>query len=382
MCPTTTEWKDHDSNVLTRVQESMNYKFVSPKIQERELKNKIGDNANLLVGSNIDQVYGTKFTVVPAGKGGDPEWFREYIKAGNPAATNHNPINGADAVIATVVNSNHAYNVMFNIKNEALCVHDANRLVERAPDGIHVQISNNRRPFICEKGFFTPEQEAKLAKLGEIVQIVNPGENIFTVLGRTEITSIQPATDIFKVNNVNNHGSITSYIQILENVHKAIVIGEQNALNIIEINANKWGIEPSRVQVLQDEVLLHKEQLLPDPNSRINIVALHERHVANVSKLKPNLQNGNIELIPTQRDVDLLSNSNYTPSWEGLSSNTPSWLNLNSNSSYTTSWDGLSSNTPSWSSLNSNSSYTPSWDGLNLHSSFTTTPTLVSGENK
>jgi hypothetical protein len=184
---------------------------------------------------------------------------------------------------------------MFNIKNEALCVHDANRLVELTPDENHVQISNNQRPFICEKGFFTPAQEAKLAKLGEIVQIVNPGENIFTVLGIPEIETIQPASDIFIVNNVNNHGSISSYIEILEDVHKAIVIGEQNALNIIQINANKWGIEPSRVQVLQDEVLLHKEQLLPDQNSRINIPELYDRHVANLSKLNSNSQTENIE---------------------------------------------------------------------------------------
>ncbi len=328
MCPTLAEWNQHDSTALVRIENVYSYDNVDTILKDAGYKpeladdlrkivlsNKIAPDADLLVGADIAKIYGTRFTDVPAGKGNDPNWFRQHIKSGNPATKLHKPINGADAVIATVINKGHAYNVLYNIVNEAMCVHDPNRNIEQEPSNTdNLQISHNRDAYICEANFFTPAQEARLEKLGNVVKIVSPSENIFKVLGRTDITRIQGAADIFKINNVNHHGSISNFVEIVEDIHEAIIKGEEKALSSMEQNAVKWGLDASKIEVYRDEIDLHKKLLLPDPKRRMNINELDKRHRGNVSKLVPPSKTPQPAPAtaqgPTQKEPNLVSYSN------------------------------------------------------------------------
>jgi hypothetical protein len=235
-CPSPEQWTELSPSILQRIKDS----YSSRPVRENEayLANWVmSPPKDLLLGAPISSVYSTNFVNVPDGT--DMEWFKNYFSDG---AKEHfsNKQSSADMAIASVVNLNHAFNVMYNINNKKLCVHDENNKVEITSFGI-LGVSSNSEEYICETGFFEKYQIKELNSLGNVV--IETNENIFTVYNKENlINEIQPTESIFLLDNSKNTGNTDQYIEILKDVRKSIIEGKREGIDFLKENKVRLNI--------------------------------------------------------------------------------------------------------------------------------------------
>jgi len=254
-CPSPEQWKELSPSILQRIKD----KYSGRPAPENEgyLANWVmGPPDDLLLGAYPLQIYGTDFVDVPDGT--DVEWFKNYFSDG---AKEHfsNKESSADMAIASVVNWDHAFNVMYNINNQKLCVHDENKKVSHTMYGT-LEVSLNSGEYICETGFFEPYQIKELNTLGKLVTETN--ENIFTVYNKQKpIYQIQPTESIFLLDNSKNTGNTNQYIEILKDVRKSIIEGERDGIDFLKENKVRLNITiPDTVlDILTESVDTHEQ---------------------------------------------------------------------------------------------------------------------------
>jgi hypothetical protein len=198
------------------------------------------------------------------------EWFKNYFRNGvaEHFSEEKREKSSSDMVIATVENRNHAFNVMYNIKEDKLCVHDENYKVDWSDSDFYVQ--ENSGEYICEKGFFKKYQIKELNKLNKKSEIVHEtSENIFEKyyerikeFDKTEdnkIKLIQPLESIFLLDNSKNTGNTDEYIEILKEVRRSIIEGEKEGLAILENQKEKLKISDEVLEIMERAVKVHEE---------------------------------------------------------------------------------------------------------------------------
>lgn len=224
---------------------------------------------NLMLGLNsTSDLYERNLIKVPDGF--DMEWFKNYFRNGvaEHFSEEKREKSSSDMVIATVENRNHAFNVMYNIKEDKLCVHDENYKVDWSDSDFYVQ--ENSGEYICEKGFFKKYQIKELNKLNKKSEIVHEtSENIFEKyyerikeFDKTEdnkIKLIQPLESIFLLDNSKNTGNTDEYIEILKEVRRSIIEGEKEGLAILENQKEKLKISDEVLEIMERAVKVHEE---------------------------------------------------------------------------------------------------------------------------
>jgi hypothetical protein len=241
-CPSKEEWERLSPKILERIRNVYSNKLKSKKDE-------------LMLGVKTDNLYGTKFISVDDGL--KMEWFRSYFAEG---AKKHfsKEKSSSDMAIATVRRPNHALNVMYNMNNQKLCLHDENWKVDWNDE--FFWLSSESEEYICEKGFFEDYQITELNKLAK--PVFETTNNIFEEYSNRidrpkdeKIYGIQPQESIFLLDKSKNTGNIDQYIEILKDVRKSIIEGEREGIAFLENNQENSKI----LEILKEAVQTHEE---------------------------------------------------------------------------------------------------------------------------
>jgi hypothetical protein len=226
-CPSPEQWREFSPSILQRIKDKYSGR-PAPEDEKYLTDWVMSPPDNLLFGADPAEIYGTGFVNVPDGY--DMEWFKNYFSDG--AKENFsNKQSYADMAIATVSGGGHSFNLMYNIKNQKLCVHDENNKVDWTSYGsLEVSYSGE---YICETGFFEKYQIEELNRVGNVV--IETNKNIFTVYDiERKIVRIQPTESIFLLDNSKNNGNTDQYIEILKDVRRSMIEGQRDAIDFLK----------------------------------------------------------------------------------------------------------------------------------------------------
>jgi hypothetical protein len=235
-CPSPEQWAEVSPVILQRIKDHYSDR-PAPEEEHFFVNWEITPPNNLLLGAYAHEIYGIDFVNVPNGT--DMEWFKNYFSDG---AKEHffKEQSSADLAIATVNNNGHAFNVLFNMNNKKLCVHDENYKVGHTMSGT-LEVMFNSKEYICETGFFEKYQIDELNRFGDVV--IETDENIFEVYNKeNSITDIQPTESIFLLDNSKNIGNTNQYIEILKDVRRSIIEGERDSIDFFKENRVRLNI--------------------------------------------------------------------------------------------------------------------------------------------
>jgi hypothetical protein len=255
-CPSKEEWKKLSPQILQRIRNAYG-DHLTTKITKPNMFN---NPSKLSLGADTDALYGTTFAYVSDGF--DMEWFRTYFSEG---AKKHfsKEKSSSDMIIATVRIPNHALNMMYNMKNQKLCLHDENRKARWSQFQEKFVLPLNSNEYVCEKGFFEEYQIKELNKLG--YSVFETTGNIHTEYNKqigkssddSEIFAIQPQDSVFLLDKSNNTGNVDQYIEILKDVRKSIIEGEKDGLAFLENNQEKFKTSDETLAILRKTVQLY-----------------------------------------------------------------------------------------------------------------------------
>jgi hypothetical protein len=263
-CPSPEQWSELSPSILERIKDTY-----SSKLAQNESNWVMTPPNNLFFSASPSEIYGKDFVSVPDGN--DMEWFKNYFSVGAAKDDFYEKQSSADMAIASVINysyasrSGHALNVMYNINNNKLCVHDENYKVSWEGGDGPLEVNSNSGEYICETGFFEPYQLKELNSLGNVV--IETDENIFTTYNKwNPIIAIEPQDSIFLLDNSKNTGNTNQYIEILKDVRRSMIEGERDAIDFLK--ENKVGLNitiPDTVlDILTESVDTHEQSFNVD----------------------------------------------------------------------------------------------------------------------
>jgi hypothetical protein len=260
-CPSKEEWERLSPKILERIQNAYREKFTSYDVMNGIYL----PPSSLSLGIPTTKLYDTKFVNVPDGL--DVEWFRRYFSEG--AEKHFSKENSySDMAIATVRKPHHAINIMYNMKNQKLCLHDENYKVDWKKHAKKFVLPLHSEEYICEEGFFEEYQLKELNKIGR--PVVETTDNIFKLYSEInkhsieeKIFQIQPPNSIFLIDKSKNTGNINQYIEILKDVRRNMIKGELDGIEFLEAEKERLKISDETIEILYEAVGIHEQAFNP-----------------------------------------------------------------------------------------------------------------------
>jgi hypothetical protein len=261
-CPSKEEWERLSPKILERVR----YAYIDNFASHHQTNGIYLPPSSLRLGINARKLYDTKFIDVPDGL--DVEWFRRYFSEG--AKNYFSKENSySDMAIATVAKPYHALNIMYNMKNQKLCLHDENYKVNWSEDEEKFYLPLRSKEYICEEGFFEEYQLKELNKFGRR-PVFETTDNIFKVYSEInehpieeKIFLIQPPKSIFLIDKSKNTGNINQYIEILKDVRRNMIEGELEGIEFLEAEKERLKISDETIEILYKAVGIHEQAFNP-----------------------------------------------------------------------------------------------------------------------
>ena len=258
-CPSKEEWDRLSPKMLQKIRNNYVDKFMLQALHGFYSKSLTLDQT-IEPGVFPPYSYGTDYVKVPDGF--DMEWFRTYFSEG---AKKHfsKEKSSSDIAIAIVSTPQHVLNVMYNINNQKLCVHDENNKTRWSWYEEKFVLPLDSQEYICEEGFFEEYQIKELNKLGS--PVVETTDNIFKLYIEswngelTKISEMQTQESIFFLDKSKNTGNIDQYIEILKDIRKSMIEGERDGIEYLKTHQKMFNISDKTFEIMREAVNAHEE---------------------------------------------------------------------------------------------------------------------------